>query len=165
MKKLTFVFVAFVLLLTVSFVDKDATPGVGLSPGSKFPQIEVSDSVHGSFDLEKQEGKYVLLSFWASYDAPSRMSNIRLMHAADGLGRADVEFISVSFDRSAAIFEETVGIDGFLSSHYFDRLGTDSEIYRVARLKGGFGNYLLDPRGVIVAKNIDPKSLKDLINL
>lgn len=164
MKRLIFFFVGCGALLSVlSFIGKEATPGVGLSPGSKFPQIQLTDSVYGSFDLAAQEGKYVVLNFWASYDALSRMSDIRLKQAVDRLERDDVAYISVSFDRSPVVFEETILADGCTASHYFDRRGTDSDVYEKAGLKTGFNNFLLDPQGVIIAKNVDPEKLKTLI--
>lgn len=57
-------------------------------------------------DLKDLRGKYVLLSFWASYDALSRMQNATLNHAVAQAN--NVEMVSVSFDEYKSIFNETI---------------------------------------------------------
>ena len=60
-------------------------------------------------ELSDLKGKYVLLSFWASYDAQSRMQNASLSNALRSTARNNnVKMVSVSFDEYQSIFEETI---------------------------------------------------------
>ena len=80
------------------------------------------------------------------------------------LNHQNLSFVSVSYDPSRVIFEETVKLDELdRNTQFYDKEGESSDIYKVFRLKKGFGNYLLDQNGVIIAKNFSPEKLTELI--
>ncbi len=94
-------------------------------------------------ELSDLKGKYVLLSFWASYDAQS----------------------SVSFDEYQSIFEETIRKDQIVTPTCFvETKGEYSGLFKKYRLGRGFTNYLLDDNGVIIAKNISAAELSAYLN-
>ena len=105
------------------------------------------------------------MNFWAGYDAQSRVSNIKIQSAIDKLeARDDIRFVSVSFDMNENVYRESVRLDGLSeSTHYYDKNGEKSQIFRDFRLQKGFGNYLINPKGVIIAKNFSPEKLTQLI--
>ena len=156
----------FVALLTVpfiffSFVGKD-TPTEGLTIGDKAPDFKIC-SERQMMDLEDLRGKYVVLSFWASYDASSRMQNAALSHAVSK--NKNVEMVSVSFDDYKSIFDETMEKDRIKTNKCFvETEGENSDLYQTYRLHKGFKNYLLDKDGVIIAKNIEAKELSSYLN-
>lgn len=145
----------------ISFVGKD-TPTEGLTIGDKAPDFTIC-SEKQLVELKDLRGKYVLLSFWASYDAPSRLQNASLNHA---INKSDnIEMVSVSFDSYKSIFKETIKKDKIASSNCFvETEGEESEIYQMYRLNKGFKNYLLDQNGVIIAKNIQANELAIFLN-
>lgn len=147
--------------ISFSFVGKD-TPTEGLTIGDKAPEFKICGEKQ-LVNLKDLRGKYVLLSFWASYDADSRMNNATLNHA---ISKADnVEMVSVSFDSYKSIFNETIKKDRISTSNCFVELaGVNSDIYNTYRLHKGFKNYLLDEKGVIIAKNINVSELSSYIN-
>ena len=156
----------FVVMITISFfsfsfVGKD-TPTEGLTIGDKAPDFKIC-SERQLVNLKDLKGKYVLLSFWASYDAPSRMQNAILNHAVTKTN--NIEMVSVSFDDYKSVFNETIRKDQISTSNCFIELeGKNSEIYQTYRLHKGFKNYLLDKNGVIIAKNINAKQLSSYLN-
>ena len=111
-------------------------------------------------------GKYVLLSFWASYDAQSRMRNASFSNALRSTALShNVEMVSVSFDEHQSIFEETIRKDQIVTSTCFvETKGESSGIFKKYRLGRGFTNYLLDDNGVIIAKNISVAELPAYLN-
>ncbi len=105
------------------------------------------------------KGRYVLLSFWASYDAQSRMKNVSLSNVLR-TDAPNVEMVSVSFDEYQSVFEETVRKDQIVTPTCFvETKGEDSGLFKKYRLNRGFTNYLLDGNGVIIAKNISAAEL------
>ncbi len=164
MKKIAFFFVAFSLLaLSFSFIDKETFSGVGLSPGSKSPQIKIDSLSVSAEDLNVKAGEYILLNFWASYDAMSRISNVRFNNVAERQ-KGKLRYVSVSYDTNIRVFEETVRLDKVDAAYqYFDAAGTESDLYKAFRLKEGFANYLIDKDGIIIAKNISPENLTELL--
>ena len=161
-KSVSGIFVVLVIsFISFSFVGKD-TPTEGLTIGDKAPEFKICGEKQ-LVNLKDLRGKYVLLSFWASYDADSRMNNATLNQA---ISKADnVEMVSVSFDSYKSIFNETIKKDRISTSNCFVELaGVNSDIYNTYRLHKGFKNYLLDEKGVIIAKNINVSELSSYIN-
>ena len=127
--------------------------------------IKALSSDQHDFTLSDLKGKYVLLSFWASYDAPSRMHNATLSQACRTASPDNVEMVSVSFDEYQSIFKETIRKDQIVTpSCFVETEGRSSELFNKYRLDGGFANYLLDENGVIVAKNISAQELSTYLN-
>jgi peroxiredoxin len=163
-------FVVLLISSLTSFIEKDR-PVTGLSIGEYAPDFMISDDASDELDtvhrkLSSLRGNCVLVNFWASYDAPSRIRNIEMSRA---LNQADaqheVEFVSVSFDEYASIFRETVRKDGIVGAGCFvDTAGEKSRIFRKYGLKGGLTNYLLDENGMIIAKNISVAELSSYLN-
>lgn len=160
MNKLMCVLAVFLAFLTSSFIDKNATPGIGLSEGSTAPEIMLEE-----LNLASLKGQKVLVSFWAAYDARSRVDN-SLLAANVQKHPGELTLVSIDFDEDPLIFRETVRMDKLDgNTQYHVRNGKTSEIFRAYRLKDGFGNYLLNEEGVIIAKNLDPKRLHELMRL
>lgn len=159
--KWIFIFVLTISSLT-SFVAKDKpTSGLGvgdLAPDFRLPQaIEERQQPSGLADLR---GRYVLLSFWASYDAASRMRNATLSNVLRMASPQEVEMVSVSFDEYQSVFLETVRKDRIAQQDCFvETAGTRSDLFSKYRLNKGFTNYLIDGRGVIIAKDLTARQL------
>ena len=162
-KNVSGIFVVLVMIsfISFSFVGKD-TPTEGLTIGDKAPEFKICGDKQ-LVDLKDMKGKYVLLSFWASYDADSRLKNATLNHAASKA--ENVEMVSVSFDDYKSVFNETIKKDRITTPNCFVELaGKESDIYKSYRLHRGFKNYLLDENGVIIAKNINASELSSYLN-
>ena len=138
-----------------SFVEKDKPTG-GLNVGDIAPDFKIQSMSAGQplAELSDMKGKYVLLSFWASYDAHSRMQNASLSNVLRSASRNEnVEMVSVSFDEYQSIFKETVRKDQIVTPTCFvETKGESSGLFKKYRLGRGFTNYLLDENGVIIAK-------------
>lgn len=151
-------------LLLVSFVDKDNLFS-GHDVGDKAPLFTLAAPIEGSspLNLRDLKGEYVLLSFWASYDAPSRMQNVQLSRVAAQMPDK-LKMVSVSFDEYRSVFSETVKNDKIDPTGSFVELaGEKSPLFKQYRLKRGFKNYLLNPEGVIIAKDVQADELADYI--
>ena len=161
-KNVKWIFVVLIISSLISFSFVGNTPTEGLTIGDKAPTFTICGEKQ-LIDLKDLRGKYVLLSFWASYDALSRMQNATLNHA---IAQADnVEMVSVSFDEYKSIFNETIKKDQISTSNCFVELaGVSSDLYQTYRLKRGFKNFLLDENGVIVAKDITVSELSSYLN-
>ena len=158
------IFVVLLICSLTAFVEKDKPTG-GLSEGDVAPDFKIESASNGqpAFKLGNLKGKYVLLSFWASYDAQSRMQNVSLSNVLRS--SRNVEMVSVSFDEFKSIFNETIKKDRISTSNCFVELaGNSSDLFKTYRLNKGFKNFLLDKNGVIVAKDITPSQLSSYLN-
>ena len=166
MRYVKWIFVVLLLSSLTSFVSKDKPTG-GLNVGDIAPDFEIQSMSDEQLknELSNMKGKYVLLSFWASYDAQSRMQNASLSNALRQSASDNVEMVSVSFDEYRSVFEETVRKDQIVTPVCFvETEGENSDLYKQYRLGRGFTNYLLDDNGVIIAKNISAAELSSYLN-
>lgn len=163
-------FVVLLISSLTSFIEKDK-PVNGLSVGEYAPDFVMKDALSQDNDLAQKRlselhGNYVLVNFWASYDALSRIRNIELSRALElADAQRQIEFVSVSFDDYESIFRETVRRDRIVGTGCFvDTSGSKSEIFKDYELKKGLTNYLLDENGMIIAKNISVAELSAYLN-
>ena len=167
MKYVKWIFVVLLIGSLTSFVEKDKPTG-GLNVGDIAPDFKIQSMSAGQplAELSDMKGKYVLLSFWASYDAHSRMQNASLSNVLRSASRNDnVEMVSVSFDEYQSIFKETVRKDQIVTPTCFvETKGESSGLFKKYRLGRGFTNYLLDENGVIIAKNISAADLSAYVS-
>ena len=167
MKYVKWIFVVLLIGSLTSFVEKDKPTG-GLNVGDIAPDFKIQSMSAGQplAELSDMNGKYVLLSFWASYDAHSRMQNASLSNVLRSASRNEnVEMVSVSFDEYQSIFKETVRKDQIVTPTCFvETKGESSGLFKKYRLGRGFTNYLLDENGVIIAKNISAAELSAYLN-
>ena len=167
MKYVKWIFVVLLIGSLTSFVEKDKPTG-GLNVGDIAPDFKIQSMSAGQplAELSDMKGKYVLLSFWASYDAHSRMQTASLSNVLRSASRNDnVEMVSVSFDEYQSIFKETVRKDQIVTPTCFvETKGESSGLFKKYRLGRGFTNYLLDENGVIIAKNISAAELSAYLN-
>ena len=167
MKYVKWIFVVLLIGSLTSFVEKDKPTG-GLNVGDIAPNFKIQSMSAGQplAELSDMKGKYVLLSFWASYDAHSRMQNASLSNVLRSASRNEnVEMVSVSFDEYQSIFKETVRKDQIVTPTCFvETKGESSGLFKKYRLGRGFTNYLLDENGVIIAKNISAAELSAYLN-
>lgn len=164
MRHVKWIFVVLLITSLTSFVAKDKPTG-GLNPGDIAPDFKILTTSNEHIYLDNYRGKYVLLSFWASYDAPSRMLNASLSNAFQAMAHKNVEMVSVSFDKYQSVFAETVRNDQIATPACFVEMkGEKSGLFRKYDLNRGFTNYLLDDNGVIIAKNISASELSGYLN-
>lgn len=112
--------------------------------------------------MQTGDNRYVLINFWASYDAASREENVRF---SEVLKKYDTEAIglssvSVSLDDYESLFKEVVKDDDLqFSKIYREKKGFSSELAKEFQLNHKFGNFLIDQNGKIVERDITPEDL------
>ncbi len=113
--------------------------------------IENSDTTLSLADIK---GRYVIVTFWSSADADSRLRAYRYDEAAKLLPQERFCLLSVNFDRSERLFREIVRRDNLSAENHIHVDGSQANrIIHDYRLTEGFKSLLIDPKGRIVAMN------------
>ena len=150
---LTIATVALLMLFTSAYYSAPADSRIGY----KAPALVLTGS-NGLSPLQQHQGENILLTFWASTDAESRLDNLNYDRLSILPGVA-YNHVSVNLDRSASVFNGIVAIDNLNRSAQF---GTSVEaqdaIIKSWRLDEGFHSFLIDGNGTIVA--VDPVAKK-----
>lgn len=149
----------FAALTFLSFINGTSTPEVGLEIGDTAPRIQTQLLDGESFDLEAYRGKMVLLNFWASYDAQSRMNNFQLnriqtmYQGCEFSHGRDIVVVSISLDRFKSPLNQAIRQDETESfNHICDYLGIKGEIAKLYAISEPV-NILLDGQGRILVKD------------
>ena len=149
----TILLLSLFCFLMMGLSTKNTHPREGIQPGNLAPEFHRQD-------ISLKGNKYTLLQFWASYDARSRMLNAQMHNVISQLGTEDICMVSVSMDENEAVYEGIVKAEHLKPATQFnDSQGKKSEIFKAYRLKSGFTNWLIDSKGVIVAKDLNPKEI------
>lgn len=131
--------------------------------GFNAPDLTVDNS-HSALSLSDLKGKYVLVTFWASSNAQSRISAARYDDFSKSLDEERFCLLSVNFDRSGRLFREIVRRDNLSAKSQFYVSGSNAEtIFENYHLGNGFQSFLINPQGKIVATNPSNDTLKKIV--
>ena len=151
---LTIATLALLTLFTSAYYSAPADSRIGY----RAPSLVLGNS-NGLSPLQQHRGENVLLTFWTSADAQSRLDNMRY----DRLSRQDNSgyvHVSVNLDRSAGVFNSIVKLDDLNRSAQFGTsLDAQDAIIKSWRLNEGYHSFLIDGQGRIVAIDPDAKTL------
>lgn len=121
------------------------------------------ENAAGTKELQQMKGKYVLLTFWKSIDAESRIVNMQYDRTIRDL--KNIDYVAVNFDRSYGVFHEILKQDGLNEKmQYYGNDEDYSRLYSHYELKQGMKSLLIDKSGVIIAENPSPEDLNKFIN-
>jgi len=126
-----------------------------ISFGSVAPELILSDTTGKDIALSSLRGKYVLLDFWAGWCGPCRMENPNILKNYLKYKDKGFEIYQVSLDRSRSDWVNAIKKDNLIWYNVSDLKYFQSEaatIYNIDRIPKAF---LLDPNGVIIAKDTE----------
>ncbi len=133
--------------------------------GYKAPlfKVENGDTAVSLADLR---GRYVLVNFWASNDAQSRLRANNYDALSSEIPTERLCQLSVNLDRSERLFSEIVRRDNLdVKSQFHVSDGEAAEISGSYHLSEGLNSFLIDPEGRIVEMNPSIQSLHTILDV
>lgn len=134
-----------------------------LAIGQPAPDFESLTANNRTVKLSDFRGKYLLLDFWASWCVPCREENpniVRLFHRYADQG---FTVLGVSLDGNPGSWLKAVEQDKLEWTNVSDLQAWKGEVVDLYRISAIPTSYILDPDGIIVAKDLRGKALEDFL--
>lgn len=110
--------------------------------------------------LKEVMGKVTIIDFWASWCAPCRAENPNVVALYNEFHSKGLNIIGVSLDKDAAKWKEAIAKDGLIWSHVSNLKFWEDPIAKQYNIQSIPATYILDAKGVIVAKDLRGEALK-----
>jgi peroxiredoxin len=135
-----------------------------LSVGHKAPDFTIAGIDGKPIKLSDYKGKYVMLDFWASWCAPCRAENPNVVAAYAAYKSKGLNILGISLDTGKPEWEKAISDDKLTWSHGSDLQRFEGPTERLFNIQGIPANFIIDPQGVIVAKNVRGGDLDAFLN-
>ena len=131
-----------------------------LKNGSVAPEIVIQDIRGNKFELKSLRGKVVMLDFWASWCAPCRIENPRLVKLYEKYKDKDFEIVSISLDSEEHKWKNAVETDKMSWQYHVSELKgwncSTAQKYGVVAIPAFF---LVDKDGIIIEHELSRDEL------
>jgi len=127
--------------------------------GTHAPDFTQNDMNGQPVSLSSFLGKYVLLDFWASWCGPCRRESPNLVHAYNKFKDKNFTIFSVSLDQNKQNWVNAIENDHLAWTHVSDLNYFNNAVARMYHVSSIPQNFLLDPKGIIIAKGLTGEQL------
>jgi peroxiredoxin len=129
--------------------------------GALAPDFSLPDPSGKLVKLSDLRGQYVLVDFWASWCQPCRAENPAVAKAYAAYRQQNFTVVSISLDNQSAraAWLKAIQDDGLTWPQVSDLRGFTNEVAQQYAISSIPQNFLLDPQGRIVAKNLRGEAL------
>lgn len=131
--------------------------------GKEAPDFAQKTPEGQDFKLSSLRGKYVLVDFWASWCGPCRRENPNVVKAYQKYKEKGFTILGVSLDNPGQkeAWLKAIAKDQLEWTQVSDLKGWDNGVAKIYGIRSIPANFLLDPSGKIIAKDLRAEGLNE----
>lgn len=137
----------FSLIATISLANAQ------IKLGDPFPNIQLQNNKNATINLNSFKGKTVLVDFWASWCAPCRLANKKLVKMYDQYKGQNFEIVGISIDTDKTKWLKAIEKDKMKHQQLIDPKGFEAKTAVTFGVDALPSTYLFDASGKLVAIN------------
>ena len=135
-------------------------PAAKVEVGSKAPDFSAKNPEGKVISLQDVLGKVTIIDFWASWCGPCRGENPNVVALYKEMHAKGLNIIGVSLDKDAAKWKEAIAKDGLVWPQISNLKFWDEPIAKQFNIESIPATFILDAKGVIVARDLRGDALK-----
>ena len=156
----------FILILSGVFLlmtscKKSITDKNGNNQVEKYIDLSMPDTSGTIISISDYDGMYRFVDFWAAWCPPCRAENPNLVVQYNKYKDDNFIIIGVSLDENHTSWVNAINNDGLNWPQMSDLLRWNSEAVSAYNLEYIPSSVLIDPEGIIIAKNLKGEALND----
>ena len=129
--------------------------------GNKAIDFTANDPDGKPVKLSDHFGKYLLVDFWAGWCGPCRRENPHVVAAYNKYKDKGFDVLGVSLDKTKESWVKAIADDKLTWTHVSDLAFWNSAPAKLYGVRAIPANFLIDPTGVIIARNLRGKDLDE----
>ncbi|MBY0244039.1 MAG: AhpC/TSA family protein [Sphingobacteriaceae bacterium] len=134
-----------------------------LQIGQIAPDFTIQSIDNKTIKLSDFRKKYVLLDFWASWCGPCRGENPNVVVAYNRFKDKNFTVLGISLDKNKEEWVQAVKADNLTWAHGSELKDFEGEIVKLYQIESIPSNFLLDPSGKIIAKDLRESELLNFL--
>jgi peroxiredoxin len=131
-----------------------------ISEGNVAPDFSGPTPDGKTLSLKQALGKVTIVDFWASWCGPCRKENPNVVALYNEFHAKGLNIIGISLDKDDAKWKEAIAKDGLTWNHVSNLQFWSDPIAVLYNIKSIPATYILDEKGVIIAKNLRGDELR-----
>jgi peroxiredoxin len=135
-----------------------------ISIGHTAPDFRLMDANYQPVKVSDYRGKYLMLDFWASWCAPCRKENPNVVKMYAKFKDKGLNILGISLDENRVDWQKAITADNLTWRQVSEFKNFNSPVVKLYKVEAIPSNFIIDPDGTIIAKNITGSDLEDFLN-
>lgn len=141
------------ILLIIFLIGNTSIGFAQLKLGDTLPDIVLKNQKDVEVKINQSNGKFTLIDFWASWCAPCRVGNRKLVKLQDTYGSNKINIIGISVDTDKTKWINAIEKDKINFMQVIDPNGFKAKTALLFGVNALPAKYMFNPAGVLIAIN------------